>query len=80
MSALPQRFSRSGIVNEWFEDEAAQASAQSAAQLRRLAQAVAGIALSLALLVGFGAMAYFAVDRATAANAGALVAAHSESR
>ncbi len=63
MSRPPQRFSGSWIINSWFEDEAELASARR----RRLAQAAAGIALSLALLVGFGALAYFSAGRATSA-------------
>ena len=75
MNAPLQRFSKTGVVNEWFEDEAAEAAALSASRRRRLAEAAAGIALSLALLVGLGAMAYFAVGRATATSERSLLPA-----
>ncbi|MGC4116313.1 MAG: hypothetical protein QM765_17410 [Myxococcales bacterium] len=65
MSSPVQRFSHSGLVNEWFEDEAAEAAAFLAARRRRWLQAMAGIVLSLALVAGFGAMAYLAVGYAT---------------
>lgn len=66
MNAIAQRFSRTGVINDWFEDEAAQAREVAAARRIRLAKAAAGVALALALVAGFVAMAAFAVDHAAA--------------